>query len=80
MVNDNAHSSPKRKSKTKTLHVASEPIIEKEHVGNPNNVSISHVETHDGEDLNLVRTMIVQMMITMIIMMLHLMIMNLRKR
>ena len=53
MVNDSAPSSPKRKkkkSKTKTLHVASEPVIEKEPVENPNNVSISDAETQDGEE------------------------------
>ena len=53
IVNDSAPSSPKKKkkkNKTKTLHVTSDPVIEKEHVENLNDVSISDAEIQDGED------------------------------
>ena len=53
MSNDSAPRSPKRKkkrSKIKTLHIASEPDIEKEPIENPNNVSISDAKTKDGEE------------------------------
>ena len=52
MVNDSVPSSPKKKkkSKNKTLHATSEPVVEKEPAESPNNVSISDAETQDGEE------------------------------
>ena len=51
MINDSAPSSPKKKKKNrnKTVHVSSEPVIEKP-IENPNNVSISDAETQSGNE------------------------------
>ena len=51
-INDSAPSSPKKKRKknrNKTVHASSEPVIEKP-IENPNNVSISDVETQSGNE------------------------------